>query len=81
MIKNYGDLRSGDRVYFLDQYGNKRSGSVVMKNRTMDCWALNLGGRYGTPGLVSLDNYISHKRTTRSQTDAMVNFGKKLGIR
>lgn len=72
MAKNhtFDDIAYGDTVVFLTPNGIGRNG-VEWKEKTGRAtikspghWALNCGGKHGTPGLVTPDNFvrISKKR-------------------
>jgi len=50
-------IRAGDRVIIVDRFGVQRSGRAVMRGPAG--WVLNMGGRYGTPGIAT------HENTTR----------------
>lgn len=59
--RDFDAIGPGDTVEFLDQRGDrpvKVMGKVVMRSRGMGGWVVNLGGRHGTPGLVSPRNFI-----------------------
>lgn len=49
--------RPGDRVTITTPQGQKRTGRVVMNERTH--LVLNLGGRHGTPGVATARNIVS----------------------
>jgi len=52
-------IRHGKRVTIISPNGQKRSGKAVMKGPAG--WVLNLGGRYGTPGIATDKNTIAVK--------------------
>lgn len=60
-------IRHGDRVTILVPNGigrdgiewRKRTGTAVMRGPAG--WVLNMGGRYGTPGIAGVDNTVSVK--------------------
>jgi len=47
-------IRAGDRVTIVDRFGVELSGRAVMRGPAG--WVLNMGGRYGTPGIASEEN-------------------------
>ena len=47
-------IRAGDRVTIVDRFGQQRTGRAVMRGPAG--WVLNMGGRYGTPGIATDDN-------------------------
>jgi hypothetical protein len=49
-------IRAGDRVTILDRFGVAHSGRAVMRGPAG--WVLDIGGRYGTPGIASEENTI-----------------------
>jgi hypothetical protein len=55
-------IKAGDRVTIVTRHGQKRAGRAVMKNRTYDCWVLNMGGKHGTPALATPSNVIKVTR-------------------
>ena len=48
-------IRPGDRVTIVDRFGVERTGRAVMPS-SHGGWVLNMGGRYGTPGLADDSN-------------------------
>lgn len=57
------DIQAGDRVTIRTPQGQKRTGRAVM--RGPGGWVLNLGGRYGTPGIAAPENIVSVRRGKR----------------
>lgn len=58
--EQYRDLvRNGDRVTIRTPQGQELTGRAVMHSGDGRGWVLNLGGRYGTPGLAYKDNTVS----------------------
>ena len=49
-------IRAGDRVEIRTFHGSLLKGRAVMKGPAG--WVLNLGGRYGTPGIASEENVV-----------------------
>jgi hypothetical protein len=68
--KGYEDIGPGDHVKFnhplrgSDKVPQQGKGKVVMKGPAG--WVLNTGGKHGTPGIVSADNYVSHRKAKKS---------------
>ena len=52
----FQSIRPGARVTIVTQHGSKLAGRCVMKFPTHA--VLNLGGRYGTPGIADESNTI-----------------------
>ncbi len=57
-------VRAGDRVTIVDRFGNKSSGRAVMPC-SAGGWVLNMGGRYGTPGIADEENTV---KVTKSRS-------------
>ena len=51
-------VKAGSRVTILTPQGQKRTGRAVMRS-SVGGWALNMGGKHGTPGLVDERNIVS----------------------
>lgn len=49
-------IRFGDRVTIVTPHGQQRTGRAVMRGDYG--WVLNLGGRYGTPGIATDENTV-----------------------
>ena len=66
-------IRPGDKVRILVHAGigingpesMVKTGRAVMYVRECDHWVLDMGGRYGTPGIASVRNLVSVKRGNR----------------
>jgi hypothetical protein len=52
----YSSIRPGSRVTIVTPQGQFRTGKAVMRGPFG--WVLNMGGRYGTPGIASESNTI-----------------------
>ena len=50
-------IRVGDRVTIVDRFGVNRTGRAVMPS-SHGGWVLNMGGRYGTPGIADETNVV-----------------------
>lgn len=57
-------IRPGDRVSIVSRHGQCQVGRCVMKFATHA--VLNLGGRYGTPGIATADNVTRVVKAKRS---------------
>jgi hypothetical protein len=55
------DIQAGDKVTISVRFGAKKTGTAVMSN-SYGGWVLNMGGRYGTPGLATMDNVVKVTR-------------------
>lgn len=51
-------VRPGSRVTILTPQGQRRTGRAVMRS-THGGWVLNMGGRYGTPGIADDRNTVA----------------------
>jgi hypothetical protein len=64
--EGYNDIEHGDHVTFnhplrgSDKTPQQGRGKAVM--RGPGGWVVNMGGAHGTPGIVSSDNYVSHRK-------------------
>ena len=54
--------RPGDVVTILTPQNQHRKGRVVMCNPSSNCAVLNMGGRYGIPGIADENNILIVKR-------------------
>lgn len=54
-------IRSGDRVTYVDRFGVQHTGRAVMPS-SHGGWVLNMGGRYGTPAVVDDSNIVKVTR-------------------
>lgn len=61
-------VHPGDHVKFRDEDGRVRSGKVVMRSE-FGGWVLNLGGRYGTPAVVSEEQIVKTRSPRRNPYD------------
>lgn len=52
-----------DRVTFVDRFGKERTGTAVMLGPAG--WVLNMGGRHGTPAVVT-DDIITKVRKAKA---------------
>lgn len=66
----FDSIRHGSRVTFLDRFGKKQTGRAVMRGPFG--WVLNMGGRYGTPAVVSRDMIVSVRAGNPEPGDAQV---------
>lgn len=51
------NIKSGTRLTIRTPHGQERTGRVVMLGP--QGWVLNLGGRYGTPGIANVNNIVA----------------------
>lgn len=51
-------LKAGDIVLFTNQQGQVLRGRVVMPSAFAGGYVVNIGGRYGTPKIVSEQNFV-----------------------
>lgn len=66
------DIKAGDRVTILTPCGLGRNGQEykpatgrAVMHSSHGGWVLNMGGKYGTPGLADESNTIAVKRARR----------------
>lgn len=72
VVALFNSIRPGDKVTILRPSGRNRDGSVDYKQatgRAVICGqarngvvALNMGGRYGTPGCATVDNLVAVRK-------------------
>jgi hypothetical protein len=55
-------LRAGDIVKFLNPQNQVMTGRVVMPSGFAGGYVVNTGGRYGTPAIVSEQNFVGFAR-------------------
>lgn len=55
----YHAIRPRSRVTIVSPHGNLLTGTAVMRGPAG--WVLNLGGRYGTPGIATSENTVAVK--------------------
>ena len=58
---SFGEIQNGDKVTIAVRFGAQRTGTAVMRN-SYGGWVLNMGGKYGTPGLASEENFVKATR-------------------
>lgn len=58
-------VRAGDRVTIVNRFGQKHSGRAVMPC-SAGGWVLNMGGRYGTPGIADDSNTVKVVKAKKS---------------
>ena len=74
VFASHGGIGPGDRVTFVDRFGKERTGRAVMYGPAG--WVLNMGGRYGTPQVVSDEMIVRVRRGKRNPARAR---GRKYG--
>jgi len=50
-------IQAGDRVTIVTPHNQRLTGRAVMPS-AHGGWVLNLGGRYGTPGIADINNIV-----------------------
>lgn len=55
-------IQYGDRVTVVNRFGQERTGRAMIYNQKLDCWVLNMGGKYGTPLVATRDNILHIKK-------------------
>lgn len=55
-LRLFNQIRPGSRVTIITPQGSKLTGRATMRGPFG--WVLNLGGRYGTPGIATDENII-----------------------
>lgn len=61
MEKLIDTVRAFDRVTIVDRFGVQRIGRAVMPC-IAGGWVLNMGGRYGTPGIATDTNTVKVRK-------------------
>jgi hypothetical protein len=56
-MKLIDSVRAGDQVTIVNRFGQQHTGRAVMPC-IAGGWVLNMGGRYGTPGIANGDNTV-----------------------
>lgn len=56
-------IRVGDRVTITNCFDQPRTGRAVMRGPYG--WVLNMGGRYGTPDIATVENLVSVRKGKR----------------
>lgn len=64
--------RPGDRITIRTRNGQSVTGRATIINRKHGCVVLNLGGRYGTPGIATDDNLVKIKRAAQPARFALM---------
>lgn len=59
----------GDRVTIVDRFGKERSGKAVMRSSNGG-WVLNMGGKYGTPGIADDSNVVRVSKSKKKPSGA-----------
>lgn len=57
-------IRPGDRVTIVTRHGKEQTGRAVMRGPAG--WVLNLGGRYGTPGIATPANLLKVRKARKA---------------
>jgi hypothetical protein len=68
----YNEIQVGDTVYFSTPHSLQLKGRAVMKGPAG--WVLNCGGRYGTPQVVSENNFIKLRKGRNRRPDYLGEF-------
>ena len=55
----------GDRVTIVNRFGQESTGKAVMRS-SAGGWVLNMGGKYGTPGIATADNVTKVKKAKKA---------------
>jgi hypothetical protein len=66
-------IESGDRVTIVDSRGQQQTGKATMKSTKFDGWVLNMGGRFGKPGLASDENVVKVQKAKKSSASVAVD--------
>ena len=57
----FSDIKCGSTVTIRNAAGQEHSGRAIMFNRKIGGWVLNMGGRYGMPGIATERNVVAVK--------------------
>ena len=71
-------IKAGDRVTIVDRFGKEQTGRAVMRS-SVGGWVLNMGGRYGKPGLADSGN-ITRVKQIRHNPSAKKKRSKEMKI-
>lgn len=55
-ISDFDFIAPGDKVTIVDRFGKSHTGKAVWRGPAG--WVLNMGGRYGTPGIATPENFL-----------------------
>ena len=68
----FNDIMVGDTVYFSTPHSKELKGKAVMKGPVG--WVVNMGGRHGTPGVVTERNFIKIRKGRNRKPDFLGGF-------
>ena len=68
----FKDIMVGDTVYFSTPHSKELKGKAVMKGPIG--WVVNMGGRHGTPGVVTERNFIKIRKGKNRKPDFFGDF-------
>jgi hypothetical protein len=77
-MASWNDIQRGDRVTFVDRFGQKRTGKAVM--RGPNGWVLDMGGKHGTPAVPNPDTIIKVAKGRNRKPDGFADllYGKEI---
>lgn len=60
-------IQHGSRVTIVNRFGQKSTGTAVMRSSQPGAWVLNMGGKHGTPAIATIENVVKvgHTRNTK----------------
>tara|TARA_B100000683_G_C12415476_1_gene525627 strand:+ start:380 stop:631 length:252 start_codon:yes stop_codon:yes gene_type:complete len=68
-ICRYEDIQVGDTVYFTTPHSKEVKGKAVMFGPAG--WVVNMGGRFGMPGIVGPTNFIRFRKGKNRREDSL----------
>tara|TARA_A100001035_G_scaffold135388_1_gene106612 strand:+ start:742 stop:963 length:222 start_codon:yes stop_codon:yes gene_type:complete len=68
----FKEIQVGDTVYFSTPHSKELKGKAVMKGPIG--WVVNMGGRHGTPGVVTERNFIKIRKGKNRKPDFFGDF-------
>ena len=68
----FKEIQVGDTVYFSTPHSKELKGKAVMKGPIG--WVVNMGGRHGTPGVVTEKNFIKIRKGKNRKPDFFGDF-------
>jgi hypothetical protein len=64
----------GDRITIVNRFGQQSTGRVVMRSTYPGSWVLNMGGRYGTPGIATPQNIVKVQKARKEVSNRSGGF-------
>lgn len=71
--KMFNQIQHGSRVTILTPHGSKLTGRATIRNDRDGVWVINLGGKFGTPGIATPDNVIAVRGGLKEEKNFSIN--------